>query len=89
MFLREERVADPAIFSMAFNEAKSLAVAEFERTYIERMLVATNYNISEAARRSGLDRSNFRRVMQRYEEAFPKRDKPVTGGGSGATPGHG
>jgi len=87
--MREERTADPAIYTMAFNEAKSLAVAEFERTYIERMLVATNYNISEAARRSGLDRSNFRRVMQRYEEAFPKRDKPVTGGGSGATPGHG
>ncbi|MFO0724881.1 MAG: sigma-54 dependent transcriptional regulator [Myxococcota bacterium] len=81
--------ADPALYTMPFNEAKALAVAEFEKSYIEQMLAATDHNISEAARRSGLDRSNFRRVMQRYEDAFPKRDKPVTGGGSGATPSHG
>ncbi len=51
-----------------FARAKSLAVSEFERSYVTGMLDRTNGNISEAARRAGLDRSNFRRVMLKYKD---------------------
>jgi DNA-binding NtrC family response regulator len=50
-----------------FAEAKSLAVESFERAYVKSMLERTGGNISEAARRAGLDRSNFRRVMSRHK----------------------
>ena len=49
-----------------FSDAKQLAVQRFERNYVVAMLNATKGNISEAARRAGLDRSNFRRVMMKY-----------------------
>ena len=51
-----------------FSAAKGIAVSEFERRYITGMLKRTSGNISEAARRSGLDRSNFRRVMLKYRD---------------------
>jgi two-component system, NtrC family, response regulator HydG len=54
------------LYDRPFAEAKTLAVAEFEKNYVEAILEATAGNISEAARRAGLDRSNFRRVMTRY-----------------------
>ena len=50
-----------------FSDAKQLAVQRFERSYVVAMLNATGGNISEAARRAGLDRSNFRRVMMKYQ----------------------
>lgn len=58
---------EPAsLFGRPFAEAKNLAIAEFERKYVEVVLERTNGNISEAARLAGLDRSNFRRVMSRH-----------------------
>ena len=67
-----------ASIEMPFAEAKHEATRRFERNYIVGMLSATDGNISEAARRSGLDRSNFRRVMLKYKAALggilPDRD---------------
>jgi DNA-binding NtrC family response regulator len=42
------------------------ALAEFERTYIERMLRMSGGNIARAARVAGVDRSNFRRLLKRH-----------------------
>jgi DNA-binding NtrC family response regulator len=50
---------------MPFAEAKKRAVKSFESSYIQAMLERTGGNISEAARQSGLDRSNFRRVIKK------------------------
>ncbi|MBI5533244.1 MAG: sigma-54-dependent Fis family transcriptional regulator [Deltaproteobacteria bacterium] len=50
---------------LPFAEAKKRAVLAFEKSYIETMLERTGGNISEAARQSGLDRSNFRRVIKK------------------------
>jgi DNA-binding NtrC family response regulator len=52
---------------LPFAEAKKRAVLAFEKAYIETMLERTGGNISEAARQSGLDRSNFRRVIKKGE----------------------
>ncbi len=50
---------------LGFNEARKRAQDSFERTYMTRLLDRTQGNVSEAARRAGLDRSNFRRVLAR------------------------
>ena len=48
--------------SLSFNEARH----RFERTYIDQVLADSGGNLSQAARRSGMDRSNFRRLLERH-----------------------
>jgi len=50
---------------LPFAEAKSRAVDVFEKAYVAATLERAGGNISEAARQSGLDRSNFRRVLKK------------------------
>jgi DNA-binding NtrC family response regulator len=38
----------------------------FERAYLERLLRATGDNVSEAARRAGIDRKNLWLKLKRY-----------------------
>jgi DNA-binding NtrC family response regulator len=64
--------ATPAVFTLPgeladlpFAEAKKRAVIAFEKAYVDAMLDRTGGNVSEAARQSGLDRSNFRRVIKK------------------------
>ena len=45
-----------------FREAKPL----FEKEYIEDMLNKTNYNISQAAKLAGMDRTNFKDKIKKY-----------------------
>jgi DNA-binding NtrC family response regulator len=81
-FLREEQAAsvvlpagdeprdtafDPALFDLPYSEAKRQAVAAFDQAYVTDLLHRTGDNVSEAARQSGLDRSNFRRVMKKVK----------------------
>jgi DNA-binding NtrC family response regulator len=54
----------------SFSEAKQDVVRRFERDYLRGMLRQTQGNISEAARQSGLDRSNFRRIMLKHKSAL-------------------
>jgi DNA-binding NtrC family response regulator len=48
-----------------FAQAKLAAVASFERRYVEQLLARAGGNVTEAARRAGLDKANFRRLMRR------------------------
>jgi two-component system response regulator HydG len=48
-------------------EARKLLQERFERTYLERVLTTTHGNLSQAAREAGVDRSNLRRLLGRYE----------------------
>jgi two-component system response regulator HydG len=49
-----------------FSDAKRQAVTAFEQGYLTRVLREAKGSVSEAARLAGLDRANFRRLMQRY-----------------------
>ena len=49
---------------LAYPEAKKRILAEFNDAYVGALLKSTTGNMSEAARRSGLDRSNFRRLVR-------------------------
>jgi two-component system response regulator AtoC len=49
---------------IAYAEAKKRMLADFNDAYVGALLRASSGNMSEAARRSGLDRSNFRRLVR-------------------------
>ncbi len=60
--------ASPAmdlLTTLPFTDARERAVESFERQYVQALLRRTEGNVSEAARRAGMDRANFRRVMRR------------------------
>jgi DNA-binding NtrC family response regulator len=50
---------------LPFPVAKARALASFETAYFQGVLDRAGGNVSEAARLSGLDRSNFRRAARR------------------------
>ena len=62
------RAADDLTWTdeLGLSESRKLLLERFERAYLERLLRETKGNISEAARRSGVDRSNLRRLLGRY-----------------------
>jgi len=49
----------------AYAEAKDRVVSAFDQAYVEQLLKRVGGNVSEAARLSGMDRSNFRRLMKK------------------------
>jgi len=48
------------------TEAKRRAAATFEKNYLMTAMERAKGSISEAARLAGLDRTNFRRLLQRH-----------------------
>jgi transcriptional regulator with GAF, ATPase, and Fis domain len=55
-----------ALMAMPLTNAKRLAAAEFERRYLVRVMERAAGSVSEGARLSGLDRTNFRRLLHRH-----------------------
>lgn len=51
---------------MPLTEAKRLASAVFERSYLARAMTAAGGALADAAASAGVDRSNFRRLLQRH-----------------------
>ena len=49
-----------------FVEAKARAVASFERDAISRFLGEARGNVSAAAKRAGITRRNFHRLIVKY-----------------------
>ena len=57
----------PAVSTnMSFQDAKQAAVDSFEREYLMRLFVEADYNLSEAARRSGVDRRYLRELFKKH-----------------------
>ena len=57
---------EPIDLDVPLTEAKRRAAADFERRYLVRVMEHAKGSVSEAARLSGLDRTNFRRLLQRH-----------------------
>ncbi len=57
----------------AFKDAKQAALAGFERDYFMRLSDACQGNVSEMARRSGLERAHVRMYLRRHELADRSR----------------
>jgi DNA-binding NtrC family response regulator len=52
---------------LPYAEAKRRLVSMFDDAYTRELLKRASGNMSEAARRAGLDRSNFRRLLKRHK----------------------
>ena len=57
---------DTAWLAMSYATAKEQALRRFEKGYVEALMRACAGNISAAARKAGMDRSNFKRVLRKY-----------------------
>jgi two-component system response regulator HydG len=51
---------------LPLTEAKRKASSEYEKNYLLRVMGKAKGSVSEAARLAGLDRTNFRRLLQRH-----------------------
>jgi len=58
----EQRV----LTNVPYKQAKQVAIRSFDRVYISGLLREFNGNISRASKKAGLDRSNFRRLIKKY-----------------------
>ena len=60
----------------SLRESKAHLIEEFERTYLEETLVASNGNISKAARLAGKDRRSFFALLKKYNLALGPTTEP-------------
>jgi two-component system response regulator HydG len=49
-----------------YSQARADTLREFERAYLDELMRVTEGNLSAAARRSGIDRSNLRRMLRQH-----------------------
>jgi DNA-binding NtrC family response regulator len=66
-FVHDGSSAGDASTSQSFGDARTLAMARFERAYFTAMIRAVGMNVSEIARRAGMDRAYTRRILRTHE----------------------
>jgi len=57
---------DAELSKFNYQDAKEKALSSFNQSYITNLLRQTNGNLSSAAQRAGMDRSNFKKIVKRY-----------------------
>lgn len=55
-----------SVHQLPYNEAKEELISSFTITYLKKALTKSGGNVSAAARKSGLGRQSFQRLMQRF-----------------------
>lgn len=53
------------LHDLPYPDAKRIAMTRFDAAYVREVLRRSSGNVSAAARRAGLDRSNFRRIVRK------------------------
>jgi len=61
--------------TLSYAAAKDQALRRFEKGYVEALMKVSDSNISAAARRAGMDRSNFKRVLRKYRSDVEPDDE--------------
>ncbi|MCE9624686.1 MAG: hypothetical protein K8R69_04400, partial [Deltaproteobacteria bacterium] len=64
-YLGDQEEVDLSRFS--YKEAKLKALCSFNKSYLHHLLKQTDGNISLASDRAGMDRSNFKKIIRKYE----------------------
>jgi two-component system response regulator HydG len=73
-----DAAATPTLHEQPYHEARASMVASFERRYLAALLEETEGNVSEAARRAGIDRKTIHRMLDRHgltRALEPRRDQ--------------
>ena len=55
------------LMALSYKEFKNRLVQRFSRAYLQRRLRESGGNIAEAARRSGQERTNFKKLMKKFD----------------------
>jgi transcriptional regulator of acetoin/glycerol metabolism len=58
---------DAHIMEMPYKQAKETVLTRFNHEYVGARLSTSNGNITQAARRCGLDRQALQQVMKRFD----------------------
>jgi two-component system response regulator AtoC len=59
-------IPEAYLAAASFRDAKRRLVHEFERNYVKQMLVLCGGNVSQAARKAGMHRQGFQRLLARH-----------------------
>jgi len=66
---------EAAWLTLSYAAAKEQALRRFEKGYVDAIMKACDNNISAAARKAGMDRSNFKRVLRKYRSDVEPDDE--------------
>ncbi|MDX1386864.1 MAG: hypothetical protein R3257_04685, partial [bacterium] len=64
-YLEDSQEADLSRYP--YKEAKTKALELFNKSYLQRLLKQTGGNITLASHRAGMDRSNFKKIIRKYQ----------------------
>lgn len=67
---------EPQPADLPFAEAKRRAAEDVEREHLARLMAQSDGTVTDAARLAGMDRSNFRKRLQRAGLRAPGKKKP-------------
>ncbi|MBI4211299.1 MAG: sigma-54-dependent Fis family transcriptional regulator [Deltaproteobacteria bacterium] len=67
---QEEDEKQKDLSHYSYQDAKDRALMNFNRTYIGELLKTSNGNVSVASQKAGMDRSNFKKLIKRYNIAI-------------------
>lgn len=65
-FYLSEEPASSDLSQFCYQEAKERALWAFNRAYLTNILRQTSGNLSYAAQKAGMDRSNFKKIIKKY-----------------------
>lgn len=65
-FYLTEELGDAALSQYGYQEAKDRALFSFNQSYITNLLRQAKGNLSNAADKAGMDRSNFKKIVKKY-----------------------
>lgn len=66
VFYVTEEMSDANLSAFNYQEAKEKALYSFNRSYIINLLKQSNGNLSSAAGKAGMDRSNFKKIIKKF-----------------------
>jgi two-component system response regulator HydG len=64
-YLTDEQ-SDAVLSQFGYQEAKEKALASFNRSYLTNLLRQSRGNLSSAADKAGMDRSNFKKIVKKF-----------------------
>ncbi|MFC1890535.1 hypothetical protein ACFL4G_12350 [Thermodesulfobacteriota bacterium] len=62
----KNRQSQPTSVTIPYKTAKQIAISNFDRAYLIRLLQEYRGNVSRASRVACLDRSNFKKILKKY-----------------------
>lgn len=83
LFLRDNALAEPAMpesipqtneaLKQAKRDIRIAAISELEKKFLTHALEQNNWNVTQAARQTGFQRTNFQNLMKKHGITLPHR----------------